>query len=121
MWHNRNTNSLQSNPPWYPMKIVSDELKQQYLDQGWIEVEPDFSPPQPEPVEEELLMQIRQERDRRINDTIWIFQRQITGMPEQKLSEIEYQKWVEYWATLRDFPETCDLNNPTWPQAPGQA
>jgi hypothetical protein len=117
-WYCKNTNSLQSNPPWYPMKIVNQALKQQYLEQGWIEVDSDFILPQPELTEEELLNRIRQERDKRINETIWIFQRQMTGTPEQKLPEEKYQEWIDYWAILRDIPEVCDLQNFVWPIEP---
>ncbi len=44
MWYNKNTNELQSNYPW-GNSWLSDELKQQYYDQGWEQVADDFVPP----------------------------------------------------------------------------
>lgn len=68
----------------------------------------------------EKLSSIRAERGRRLNDTAWVFMRQMTGTPEQKLPAEEYAKWEAYWAALRDFPDTCDPENPVWPAAPNE-
>lgn len=70
------------------------------------------------PTREELLARIKVMRDVKINDTAWVFMRQMTGTPEQKLKDEEYAKWVSYWAALRDFPDTCDVYNPVWPIEP---
>lgn len=70
------------------------------------------------PTNEELLTAIRAKRDRFMNETSWIFQRQLTGPEAQKLSETDYQAWLDYWAALRDFPKTCDPDNPIWPAQP---
>ncbi len=74
----------------------------------------------PKPTREDRLASIRAERDRRLNDTAWVFMRQMTGTPEQKLPAEEYAKWEAYWAALRDFPDTCDPENPVWPVAPNE-
>lgn len=74
----------------------------------------------PKPTREELLARIRVIRDVKINDTAWVFMRQMTGTPEQKLPDEEYAKWVAYWAALRDFPDVCDPENPVWPVAPNE-
>lgn len=74
----------------------------------------------PTPTREELLARIKAERDRKLNDTAWVFMRQLTGTPEQKLPAEEYAKWEAYWAALRDFPDTCDPENPVWPVAPNE-
>lgn len=70
------------------------------------------------PTNDELLAAIRAKRDRLMNETTWIFQRQLTGIETQKLSEADYQKWLDYWAALRDFPNSCDPKNPIWPTQP---
>ena len=70
------------------------------------------------PTNEELLTAIRTQRDRLMNETTWIFQRQLTGPEAQKLSETDYQVWLDYWAALRNFPTTCDPRNPVWPTQP---
>ncbi len=43
MWHNKNTNEIQSNNPW-GNSWICEELKQQYYDQGWSQVADDFVP-----------------------------------------------------------------------------
>lgn len=73
---------------------------------------------QPELTPEQKLTAIRAERDRLLDGTTWIFQRQLTGTDNQKLPAEEYQAWVDYWAALRDFPNTCDPDNPMWPKQP---
>ena len=67
---------------------------------------------------DELLKVIRAKRDKVMNETAWIFQRQLTGTAAQKLSETDYQLWLDYWAALRNFPTTCDPRNPVWPTQP---
>lgn len=74
----------------------------------------------PKPTHEEILARIKAERDRKINNTAWVFMRQMTGTPEQKLPAEEYAKWEAYWAALRDFPDICDPENPVWPVAPNE-
>lgn len=69
---------------------------------------------------EDPLISIRAERDRRLNETAWVFMRQLTGTSEQKLSDADYQKWVAYWALLRDLSDTCDPENVMWPVAPNE-
>ena len=70
------------------------------------------------PTDEELLAAIKYKRDRLMNASAYVFMRQMTGTPEQKLSVDEYAKWETYWAALRDFPAVCDIHNPVWPVAP---
>ncbi len=65
---------------------------------------------------EEILESIRRTRDNILNTTSYIFQRQSTGTESQKLSPEDYSKWVTYWQQLRDFPDTCDVNNIIWPE-----
>lgn len=70
--------------------------------------------------EEELRQQalnvIYEARQKVFDDTQWIFMRQVTGTAEQKLTDEEYQKYVDYWAEWRDFPDACeDIFNPIYP------
>ena len=41
-----------------------------------------------------------------------------TQMPDVPLSEAKRAEWAVYRQALRDFPETCDINNPVWPKPP---
>jgi hypothetical protein len=34
------------------------------------------------------------------------------------MSETEKQAWRDYKQALLDFPETCDIDNPVWPEKP---
>ncbi len=43
MWHNKNTNEIQSSNPW-GNSWICDDLKQQYYDLGWSQVADDFIP-----------------------------------------------------------------------------
>lgn len=100
--------------------IVFDEP----VELGSIYTGKEFLPPEiiiPDAViltSEEKLQAIRMKRDTILNNTSYIFQRQITGSENQKLTEEEYNKWIVYWQQLRDFPETCDVNNPAFPIQP---
>ncbi len=73
---------------------------------------------EPELTVEQKLTSIRIERDRLLDSTSWVFQRQQTGTESQKLPVEQYQAWLDYWAMLRDFPVTCDPDNPMWPVQP---
>lgn len=72
--------------------------------------------------EEADLSQLRRERDRKIEETIWMFQRHQreeslgvqTTLTSQKLDE-----WLQYWQDLADLPENVvDPSNPEWPEKP---
>lgn len=87
--------------------------------EGWRNDLPaDWIPSQPPKSTEHKLFEIRAERDRLLDVTTWIFQRQQTGTEAQKLPAEQYQEWVDYWAALRDFPAICNPDNPVWPKQP---
>lgn len=66
---------------------------------------PEVIPPTPE----ELLLKIRQKRNALLSACDWT---QLEDSPVDK------QGWKVYRKALRDFPETCDINNPVWPVRP---
>lgn len=115
-WYNSKTNELSTIPPWGNGWICFEEIKNRYPD--WQQVNDDFIPLINEKSEEELLIQIRQKRDQLFQETQWVFMRQITGTTDQKLLDNQYQKWIDYWSELRNFPNNCDINNPIWPIQP---
>lgn len=41
-----------------------------------------------------------------------------TQMPDSPLSAEQKQAWAVYRQQLRDFPDTCDPENPVWPVMP---
>ena len=77
-----------------------------------------YAPTQPttEELRQQALNVIYEARQKAFNDTQWIFMRQVTGTAEQKLTDEEYQKYIDYWAEWRNFPETCEnVFNPIYP------
>jgi hypothetical protein len=64
---------------------------------------------------EEKLRLIRRQRDGLLAETDWTD----TLSAKTRLGEEKYSAWQEYRQALRDFPETCDLDNPAWPLKPG--
>ena len=61
---------------------------------------------------------IRPERDRLLNETMWISERQSTAPADKKMSDANYQLWIDYWQALRDLPETIDVDDPQFPTQP---
>ena len=57
-------------------------------------------------------MTIRLERDRLLASCDW------TQVPDSPLTPEQKQAWADYRQALRDFPSTCDPNNPVWPVRP---
>lgn len=55
---------------------------------------------------------IRDERSRLLASCDWT---QVTDSP---LTPEQKQAWADYRQALRDFPSTCDPNNPVWPVRP---
>ena len=100
---------------------ISEEDQNLYVTGQYIR-DPETGSPVEKPVHvptaEEKLAAIRAKRDRLLDATTWIFQRQQTGTESQKLPADQYQLWVDYWVELRDFPATCDHDNPVWPEQP---
>lgn len=41
-----------------------------------------------------------------------------TQMPDVPLTVENKAEWAVYRQALRDFPETCDIDNPVWPTPP---
>ena len=64
------------------------------------------------PTTEELLRKIRFQRDQRLSSCDW------TQMPDSPIPSGKRFEWAEYRQALRDFPETCDVENPVWPVVP---
>lgn len=71
----------------------------------------DGVPTRVEPVVDQLLL-LRQERDQYLTLCDW------TQMPDVPLSMEKKAEWAVYRQALRDFPETCDPDNPVWPTPP---
>lgn len=55
---------------------------------------------------------IRGHRDKLLECSDW------TQMPDVPLTPEKKAEWTAYRQALRDFPETCDINNPIWPTPP---
>lgn len=66
--------------------------------------------PIPEPSDEDVLAQIRSERDRLLSSSDW------TQMPDVKWDKRE--AWAKYRQKLRDITKQADLRNVTWPTPP---
>jgi len=67
------------------------------------------------PAYEELLANIRERRNELLNESDW------TQLPDVALTESKKQTWRDYRQALRDFPATCNPNNPIWPKPPNVA
>lgn len=65
-----------------------------------------------------VMSSLKSVRDTLLDNTSYIFQRQLTGSATQKLSDADYQLWVTYWQELRDLPSVVDLSNVVWPTPP---
>lgn len=65
--------------------------------------------------EDEKLLHLRIERDKKLSDTDWIILRNLeTNEPVPK-------EWLDYRQALRDFPENVkDLENVIWPEKPSE-
>jgi len=73
-----------------------------------------FSPPEPiVPTKESLLTSIRMQRDLLLSQSDKYM---ITDYPTGSLTREQWTKKVlTYRQVLRDFPNTCDVNNPVYP------
>lgn len=60
----------------------------------------------------ELLMAIRDGRNRLLQSCDWTQTLDAPLSPEKKV------EWAAYRQVLRDFPSTCDPENPIWPIPP---
>ena len=56
--------------------------------------------------------QIRSKRNRLLVDSDW------TQLSDVPLTTEEKTQWATYRQELRDFPETCNPENPVWPTPP---
>lgn len=66
----------------------------------------------PDSFREISLRFIRAERDRQLKASDWSV---LYDIPMQEDKRLE---WLEYRQILRDFPESCDIENPIWPTPP---
>lgn len=78
--------------------------KHQYIDGTFVNKE--------EEINVLLLDKIRLERNKLLSLSDW------TQLQDNNLSETKRQEWVTYRQELRDFPATCDINNPIFPTPP---
>lgn len=83
-------------------------IRHKWLDGQWV---PDPVIIQP-PTQEQLLAVIRQKRNSLLAASDW------TQVADSPLSPEKRTAWAEYRQQLRDFPETCDVDDPAWPVAP---
>jgi len=67
------------------------------------------SPLPPLPTREEMMSLIRANRRLLLLACDW------TQLPD---APVDRQTWADYRQELRDFPATCDPDNPVWPVAP---
>ena len=66
----------------------------------------------PDSFKEISLAYIRAERDRQLKASDWSV---LYDIPMQEDKRLE---WLEYRQILRDFPESCNIENPIWPIPP---
>ena len=79
-----------------------------YWRNGWV-VEPfDVI----EQTKRELLKEIKLKRNQRLVSCDW------TQTLDAPLTQEKKVEWATYRQALRDFPDTCDIENPVWPVAP---
>jgi len=94
-----------------PDMVFNDITSYPEIQEGWDYQDNKFTAP-PGPTDEEKLADIRIQRD-------WLLTNSDKYIiPDYPLSEAERDKWREYRQALRDFPETCDIDNPLWPISP---
>lgn len=64
-------------------------------------------------IESKPITKLRQERNRRLTETDWIFSE------DYAIDDASYQQWLAYRKALRDLPSTTeDPANPVWPEKP---
>ena len=71
-----------------------------------------FAPVIIQPSIDELLTKIRTKRNQLLSECDW------TQFNDSPLSSAQKELWAKYRQELRDFPETCDINNPAFPTKP---
>ena len=64
------------------------------------------------PSNDELIKNIRINRNSLLQASDWSVLYDIPMPGEKRL------QWLKYRQELRDFPDTCDINNPIWPTMP---
>lgn len=93
---------------------VAEEQTRPYWNPAWTFAIVDQTPaPQPGAA----MAALRNERDSRLAGCDW------TQMPDSPLGADAKAAWAAYRQQLRNLPDQAglDLNNPTWPTAPGGA
>lgn len=64
-------------------------------------------------IESKPITKLRQERNRRLTETDWVFSE------DYAIDNVSYQQWLAYRKALRDLPAvTEDPANPVWPEKP---
>lgn len=58
------------------------------------------------------IVMVRAQRNELLSSSDW------TQMPDVPLTPEQKQAWAVYRQVLRDFPSTCDPENPVWPTPP---
>ena len=66
------------------------------------------------PTNEEKLAAIRNQRDQLLNESDKYM------LPDYPITDVQGEAWKLYRQALRDIPETCDPDNPVWPQKPNE-
>ncbi len=99
-----------------PVGAYTEEIASQFIqcpdevEQNWTLKNNVWYPPT-QPTIEDLLNAIRADRTKRLAECDW------TQLPDVPAT-IDKVAWVTYRQQLRDFPKTCDPENPTWPVPP---
>lgn len=93
---------------------ISDDDQEKYATGQYIrgtDGKPAEKPPYVPTVEEKLAA-IRVQRDRLLSDSDKYM------LPDYPITDEQRAAWETYRQTLRDFPETCDVDNQIWPEQP---
>jgi len=78
---------------------------------GWRYINSELLPPYV-PTTEDKLRAIRLTRNTLLTNCDW------TQLPDVTLTPEKVTEWRVYRQALRDFPSTCDPDNPIWPVPP---
>lgn len=83
-----------------------------------------WSRPEPQPSDDEMLKLLPQaEKKAKLSDiraqrNLLLAECDWTQTLDAPLTPEQLATWAEYRQVLRDFPATCDPNNPVWPAKP---
>jgi hypothetical protein len=65
-----------------------------------------------EEIEQKAFASLRSQRNKLLRESDW------TQMPDSPLTDAQKQAWAIYRQSLRDLPDTVDINNIIYPEKP---